>query len=209
MKRAFVIAVAMLLAAGTAQAGSLFAKGSGQAVALYADDTARKIGDNITIVIKEARVIKNETKRDDSKASVRSAKMTGKQDIVNNAANAATGDLFNLNNLNFNIATANSFQGDAKYNSDDSVTDLVTVQVSDVLPNGNLLVIGTRERGIEGDKQIVQVSGLVRPSDISFANTVASEKIGNFKIVYKHVGPENCFTKPGWLDRILNRVSPF
>ena len=206
---AAVIAIGVV--AGVASAGSIWAKATAnaKAQALYSDDKAAKLGDSLTIVINERGVIKNETKRNLDKKSSRSAKITGKQDILN-TADAATGRLFSLTDpLDVSVNAQSSFEGDAKFDSDRSVTDQITVTVSDVLPNGNLVVTGSRTREMEGDKQVVQVSGIVRPSDVSFANTIASEKVADFKVVYKHGGMENSVTKPGWLDQILNWISPF
>lgn len=209
MTRWVCILAAAAMAAPMAQGGSIWAKASGKNPQLYTDDTARKIGDSITIVIQERGVIKNETKRNLDKSSERSATITGKQDILR-TADQATGKLFSFTDpLNVKVEADSKFEGDAKFNSDRSVTDQITVTVSDVLPNGNLVVVGTRERATEGDRQIVQVSGIVRPSDITFANTVASEKIADFKIVYKAKGQEKNTTNPGWLDRILNLINPF
>jgi len=203
------LAVLASVCAG-AQGGSIWAKANSAAQAMYSDDTARKIGDSLSIVINERGVINNETKRGLDKSSARAAKITGKQDIITNAADQATGRLFSLNNpLDITVNATSDFAGDAKFNSDRSLTDLVTVTVTDVLPNGNLVVVGSRRREIEGDSQIVQVSGIVRPSDISFANAVTSDKVADFRVVYKHTGLENHTTKPNWLDRFLNVVSPF
>ena len=80
--------------------------------------------------------------------------------------------------------------------------------VEDVLPNGNLVVIGMRERVVDGDGQTVQTSGIVRPSDIAFDNTVSSKKVADFKMVYKSRGQDSLFTRPGWLARILNALNP-
>ena len=192
-------------------AGSIWAKSNVRAQALYTDDTARKIGDSITIVIQERGVIKNETSRNLEKSSDSSAKVTGKADYLR-AVDNLTGKLFNLSGtdqLNVTASAKNNFEGSAQFDSDRSVKDEVTVTVQDVLPNGNMVVQGERQREVEGDAQVVQVSGVVRPSDISFNNQVSSEKIADFNVVYKHRGQENSFTNPGWLSRIMNFLNPF
>ena len=87
--------------------------------------------------------------------------------------------------------------------------DRVTVVVVDILPNDNLVVTGTRDRKIAGDIQTIEVSGIVRPSDIAFDNTVRSEQVANFRIVTKHDGVAAPYTRPGWLGRIFDIVWPF
>jgi flagellar basal body L-ring protein FlgH len=62
---------------------------------------------------------------------------------------------------------------------------------------------------VEGDVQMICVSGIVRPSDITFANTVNSGQVADFRMVTVVGGTEGRFTNPGWLGRILNFLSPW
>ena len=50
---------------------------------------------------------------------------------------------------------------------------------------------------------------MVRPSDLTFANAVSSEKIADFRLVLRHKGQENAFTRPGWLEWLMNTANPF
>ena len=207
-----LIACVMVVAATTvpAQAGSIWAKSTLRTRAFYTDFTARNIGDPLTIVIAEKSKIQNSTSRNMDKSSSQEASLSGDFDIID-AINNITGKLFSLRspNLDFQAESANKFDGKASYGSDRSVDDEITVVVEDVLPNGNLVVLGKRQRMVDGDLQIVEISGIVRPSDISFDKKVNSQKIADFHFVYNNKGRENRFTKPGWLNRILNILNPF
>ncbi|MCK4277161.1 MAG: flagellar basal body L-ring protein FlgH [Phycisphaerae bacterium] len=205
-----VCLVVSLLVAGTSPAGSIWAKSTRRTRALYTDDTARDVGDSITIVIEEHSKIENETNRKMEKTSSRKASLTGNFDLID-ALDKLTGKLFSLRSpdLNFDASAENKFDGGADYDTDRTMADEITAVVEDILPNGNLVVLGQRQRMVAGDVQIIQVSGVVRPSDISFANSVNSKKIADFRIVFKSKGRENRFTKPGWLGRILNVLDPF
>lgn len=200
-------AVIAALGAGTAEAGSIWAKARGRAEKIYTDDTARKVGDSLTIVIEEQTKIENEVTRKLDKSNSRSAKASGKFDL-GNLVSWLEGRVFELPNADVSQTASNKFDGKAEYDSDRKVTDRVTVTVEDVLPNGNLVVLGKRERQMAGDKQIVQASGIVRPSDVAFDNSVSSKKVAEFKIVYKSAGQEDHFTSPNWLARILNWLNP-
>jgi len=57
--------------------------------------------------------------------------------------------------------------------------------------------------------QTIEVSGIVRPSDIAFDNTVKSEQVADFRIVTKNAGIAAPYTRPGWLGRIFDIVWPF
>ena len=71
------------------------------------------------------------------------------------------------------------------------------------------MIIGTRTRDISGDKQTIQVSGVVRPSDISYDNTVRSEQIADFSLVALSEGPTKSYNNPGWLGKFLDFIWPF
>ena len=204
------ILIASAVAAVPARAGSIWAKATARTRSFYTDDTARNVGDPVTILISEKSTISNSTNRTMGKSSSQSGSISGDYDLID-ALNRITGKLFSLRDpdLNFDAEAANDFDGKADYGSDRSVEDEITAIVEDVLPNGNLVVIGRRQRMVDGDAQVVEVSGIIRPSDISFDNKVTSKKMADFHIVYRMFGRENRFTKPGWLGRILNLLNPF
>jgi flagellar L-ring protein precursor FlgH len=75
-----------------------------------------------------------------------------------------------------------------------------------VLPNGDMVIEGVREIEINGDHQIVILSGVVRPVDIDQNNVVLSTEIGQLRIRYFGKGLMKDNLKPGWLVRVLNKV---
>jgi flagellar L-ring protein precursor FlgH len=211
IRQAAIAAIAFLSAGAPVRAGSIWARANGGApCSIYADDKAADVGDIVTVVIKEHSKIEHDSSRDLSKSDSRSAKVTnGKKLDILRGIDAVTGKLFNLPELDITTEADTTFAGETAFDSDRKVEDEITVVVEDVLPNGNLVVLGKRLREVQGDTEIIQISGLVRPSDISFDNTVDSTRVGNFHMVYSHTGRENRFTKPGWLARILNFINPF
>lgn len=194
--------------AGPALAGSLWAKGSARTRAIVTDDTARNVGDVLTIIIAEQSKIENETNRNAEKKTSRDAKMSGKVSF-NNVAGSVGEHIFDFPDVDYASSSGSKFDGKSNYDTDRSMSDQITVTVQDVQPNGNLVVLGTRTREVAGDTQVIQVSGIVRPSDINFANTVTSDRVADFHIVHKTSGMENSYTKPGWLTRIANALNPF
>ncbi len=210
---AWVVAVTLGLA-GTAdaRAGSIWAKAEGlngaRAVQLYQDDTARNVGDILTIIIDEQSTVENDTKRKGEKDSTRSITAAGTVQTND------VGQWWSHRNTQFTLPTINAtsnassdFEGKHEYESDRRIADQITVTVQDVLPNGCLVVLGTRQRTTDGDTQTIQVSGIVRPSDITFANTVPSGRVADFRMALAIKGHESRWTTPGWLGRILNWLS--
>jgi len=196
------------LAPASAPAGSIWARGSRRTQAIFTDDTARDVGDILTITIDEQTKIENDTSREMEKSETRDAEMTGTLDPANILAQVGK-FIFDFPRLDFASSAGSTFAGDAGYDSDRSMTDKISVVVEDVLPNGNLVVLGTRTRTVGGDTQIIQASGLVRPSDISIENTVDSTRVADFHIVFTSHGQDEDFVNPGWLSRLANALSPF
>ena len=75
-----------------------------------------------------------------------------------------------------------------------------------VYDNGNLLIEGNKEVEVNNEKEILRVSGIVRPEDISSDNTVLSEKIADARIQYTGTGDNHNAARPGWLARFFNWV---
>jgi len=206
-------AAALASAAPAARADSIWARATsrGAAPRVYEDDTARRVGDILTIIVNERSVVDHETKRANDKKSDRSITSAGTVHLrtLPQWWGQKANDTFTLPDIKADSKASSKFEGNADFESERSLSDRITVTVHDVLPNGNLVVLGRRQRHVEGDLQMVCVSGIVRPSDITFANTVVSEQVAEFHMVTVVKGPETQFTKPGWLGRILNFLSPW
>jgi flagellar L-ring protein precursor FlgH len=183
-------------------ASSIWAKRASTSKALYADDKANQIGDLLTIVISEEHKVDNKVKRDLSRNSSNQFGI-GEKDI------SVEHILLTVPEVNVDLSSSKSLQGKSDYKDERSIEDSITVVVVDIHPNGNLVVIGTRSRDVNTDKQIIQVSGIVRPSDIAFSNTVRSERVANFQIVAISDGVTESYNNPGWLGKILNKIWPF
>jgi len=187
------------------QADSIWAKRGKVMGDLYADDVARNIGDVLTIVISESSKVDNKAKRDLKKQVDKSTTFSGELGIVTPKHNL----LPRIPGFNMSAESTNELKSKADFKDERKFIDRVTVVVVDILPNRNLVVIGARRRNIAGDIQNIEVSGIVRPSDILFDNTVKSEQVADFRIVTKNTGIAAPYTKPGWLGRIFDIIWPF
>jgi flagellar L-ring protein precursor FlgH len=195
--------------AAAAHAGSIWEKASVKAHAIHSDDTARRRGDSITVVVVERSSIANDTNRKLEKKDERTANMSGTFDPAKLFAKPLGKNVFTFPVLDYTSSGETKFDGKSNYGSDNSLTDQVTVTVQDVLPSGDLVIAGTRVREVDGDRQTIQISGIVRPSDIAFDNTVSSTKVANFKVAYSGKGPASQYTRPGWLARLIDLFNPF
>jgi flagellar L-ring protein precursor FlgH len=203
-RRTMLVALAALptlLLSDALQAGSIWAKRGKTAQSLYADDVARRIGDVLTIKIDEGSKVDNKAKRDLQKQTAQSSAFDGKLNIGR--------VLPTVPGFTADAQSDNSLKSKADVQDQRSFTDQVTVVVMDILPNGNLVVTGTRDRDIAGDIQAIEVSGIVRPSDIAYDNTVKSQQVANFRIVTKNSGISAAYSQPGWLGKIINVIWPW
>lgn len=87
-----------------------------------------------------------------------------------------------------------------------SLSAIVTARVSEVLANGDLLLEGVREIEINGDRQIVVLTGVARVADVGPGNVVSSAALGQLRIRYFGRGLIKDSLSPGWLVRLLNKV---
>jgi len=193
-----VLMVVILMVSQTGRGDSIWVKRDKNLRSLYADDVARKIGDVLTVIVTEDSKVDNKAKRDLKKDVDKSITFDGK-----------LGNFSDLGEFGTSIKSGNELKSKADYKDERKFTDRITVVVVDVQPNGNLVVLGSRHRDIGGDSQSIEVSGIVRPSDIAFDNTVKSEQVADFRIVSSNGGISEPYKKPGFLGRTLDIIWPF
>ncbi|MBN2183260.1 MAG: flagellar basal body L-ring protein FlgH [Sedimentisphaerales bacterium] len=198
ISRLILLMVFMLVSTECLQANSIWAKRDKNMKAIYADDVARQIGDILTVEITENSTVDNKAKRDLKKETDRSTTFNGE-----------VGNFADIGEFGMSAGSGNELTSKADYKDERKYADNITVVVVDILPNGNLVVTGNRKRDIAGDIQTVEVSGIVRPSDISFDNTVQSEQVADFHLVTKNKGVSAPYTRPGWLGTLFDIIWPF
>ena len=108
-----------------------------------------------------------------------------------------------------NLASAKSdtgFKGAGTTTRAGELTAVVTGRVAEVLPNGDLFIESVREIAINGDRQVVVLTGVARVADISPGNVVLSTSLGQLQIRYFGRGLMKDSLSPGWLIRVLNKI---
>ena len=194
------------LFASWCNAGSIWAKRGPNSKSIYSDDKATQIGDILTIVISEDSKIDNKVERDLEKKTSRKLTFDGNQIV--DLGDTVNGLLPALPSFKLSASSEKSLEGQSDYKDERTFEDKITVVVEDIHPNGNLVVIGTRHRDVGGDIQTIQVSGIVRPRDIAFDNTIQSEQVAQFKLVTVNKGVTQNYNNPGWLAKILDILWP-
>ena len=172
---------------------------------MFHDYRARRVGDVLTVIIEETTGSDSQEKRELGKNTNAAISASG------SGSTSSLGQV--LRSFGFGLDLANSSQRsfDSKANSTiaRTFTDRMTFVVIDVLPNGNLIVQGCRQRMITREMRTLRLTGIVRPADISPNNVVQSSYIGNLYISYEGRGPESAATNQNWGGRIFNKLWPF
>ncbi|MFN7977179.1 MAG: flagellar basal body L-ring protein FlgH [Vicinamibacterales bacterium] len=167
---------------------------------LSLDLRARRVNDIVTV-----RVEENITASGSSDAAIGKTTSTGAgistllglQNKI--PAGVGLGDLASTK-------SATDFKGSGSTNRASVLTATLSARVAEVLPNGDLLVEGIREIEINGDRQIVVLTGVARVVDIGAGNVVSSSNLGQLSIRYFGRGLTKGSMSPGWLVRLLNKV---
>ncbi|MEE9391435.1 MAG: flagellar basal body L-ring protein FlgH [Planctomycetota bacterium] len=192
------ITILLLSASVSAEAQSLW-NPDRPAPAIFSDTTARLVGDILTVVINETQRVANDEQTTFDKSSSLDAVLTN-FDLLPNFLEPLP------------QVTANAekkFEGSGKVDKDSSFQTRMSVLVIDVMPNGNLLIEGTRTIIVDGDKKIIRLTGVVRAYDIARNNTVRSEFVANASLAFEGTGPLSRSVNRGWFSRLLDTVWPF
>lgn len=176
--------------------GSIYSAGGG--LALFEDQKARRVGDLLTVVLVESTNAKKT-------ANTSTAKKTT-DDIANPTLFGRPVTVNGTGVLGFNLGSDQAFTGGGASSQSNTLSGSVTVIVTRVLPNGNLVVRGEKKLSLNQGAEHVALEGIVRPSDIAANNSVTSDRIGNAKISYAGNGAVADANAMGWLARFFNSV---
>lgn len=196
---AFVVAVPAV------QAGSLWpANGAGER-SMYADRKASRVGDILTVVVAESAAAKSSQ----SKSAKRdSALQDAVQQFIFSVAASKLGT--HAGELPAtNVTGKSTYSGGGEVANSQSLDSRAAVLVTDVLPNGNLVIEGVRVVTFSGETQYVVLHGLVRPDDINSGNTVLSTNIADARVEFVDKGTLNDAQKRGWLSKVYEKLRPF
>ncbi len=184
--------------AGAAATGSIYASApaQGQRMRLFEDNKAREVGDLLTIVLVESTESR-------TRANTAVTKDTGVGISAPNIAGAGV-TYKGRNILQAEVEGSRQFAGGGVSTQSNELAGDITVTVMQQMPNGNLLVRGEKMMRLNQGDEMVQVQGVVRPADIGPDNRIASNRVGDARIVYGGKGTLARSNAMGWLGRFFN-----
>ena len=172
-------------------------------VFFYGDKKALRVGDIITVRIVESAQASNTADTDLSRnSSIKAGVSTffGKRKFLN---------LFKLDEDLLASSAQNSHQGSGSTTRSGQLTATMTAVVRDVLPNGNLVVQGTREVLVNHEQQFITLTGIVRPLDIDRDNVVLSTQLADASITIGGLGVVADKQRSGWGTWLFDFIWPF
>src|SRR6185437_7109760 len=108
-----------------------------------------------------------------------------------------------------NITGATNNDGKATINRQEQVTLEVAALVTQVLPNGNLVVQSHQELRVNHEVRYLQLSVLLHPADISSINTVPLDKLAEARVSYGGRGQLTNDQQPRYGEQVLDTLAPF
>jgi flagellar L-ring protein precursor FlgH len=174
---------------------------------IFADLKGTTVGDIVTVVISENASASKEAKTQTGRTSNMSAGISSFFGLER-SLDSMTGSSNDPAAL-IDAGTSNRFDGSGKTERKEALTATLTTQVIEILPNGNLRIEGNKTVTVNREMQIVKLSGIVRPSDISPRNLVDSQNVLNARISYVGKGVISDKQQQGWLVRALDQAWPF
>jgi len=187
--------------------GSLFHTASYRPA--FEDQRARFVGDLVTIEILEKIDAKQNSKSNVDKSSDVSASISALP-LLSSAQSAKLADKAKLGSK-----FGNEFEGKGETTSNNEFTSYITTMVTEVLPNGHLVITGEKQVGVNRSVDVLRFSGTVDPrhlrrgSDGHPGSVIDSKYVANVRVVSRGLGEQAEAQAIGWLARAFNSIMPF
>ncbi|WP_323659198.1 flagellar basal body L-ring protein FlgH [Aliarcobacter butzleri] len=190
--------------------GSLY---SMQGTSLFADKKDLQIGDIIQIVINEDLTAKSDNKRELTNNRNNSLGGGLLTPMGTNTLGGAVGNITNKVNenlgVNFGTESSTSDKGKVKTQYNETFETTISAIIEETYQNGNYYIRGEKEMLIEGQKQKIIISGVIRPYDITSDNSINSSQIANLKLLYNKDGTESDILDTPWGLNFMRKIWPF
>lgn len=187
--------------------GSLFGRGDNP---LFSDRKAMNPNDIVTVYISESLAQSSKASKSLSKENNSNL---GAGIITNNTPGtplaSVTSAINKYTNIGFETESGSSFSGTGSNTRNESFSTTISARIIKVMNNGNYFIEGSRELLLNGEKQLVQISGVIRPYDISQNNQIDSKHIADAKILYSSQGDIHRTSVKPWGSKIIESIWPF
>jgi flagellar L-ring protein precursor FlgH len=175
---------------------------AGYDMRLFEDLTAKRVGDILTVKLKESTSAKKKSDLDVEKDNSVSATAP----ILSGIDPSFIFD----KDISAKIASGYKFEGEGEANQSNELSGDITVTVVAVYPNGNLKIRGEKRVTLNDGNEYLRLSGIIRPIDIDESNVILSTKVADATIMYTGDGTLADSSKMGWFARFFySPIFPF
>ena len=172
---------------------------------MYADKRGLNVGDILTIAISENSTANKNNDNSTEKKSSLSAAITSF--LYPAGASGALTKNGQLPAMAFN--SDHIHNGNGTISDSETIVAQIAVRITDVLPNGNLVIEGKRETSFSGEHQTIILRGVVRSNDVASNNTVFSYNVADATIQIIGKGTVTDSQNKGWFNRLWDKINPF
>jgi len=198
-----------IVAPAVKRKGALYSR---KGASLFADKKDLQIGDIIQVLIDETLTNDSTDSREikkDNTTSIGGGVFAAPANTLSTGPQRLVKKLNNAFGMGFDSTSNSDFKGEATSKADEAFTTTISAIIEQTYQNGNYFIKGSKEMLINGQKQDIRISGVIRPYDISPENTVYSYQLANLKILYAKDGEEIEAIKKNWGTRLIETISPF
>ena len=183
---------------------SLWTQGSRR---FFKDQRASNVGDILTVMvdITDEAELENETTRE--RTNSESFGLGSFFGLSTELVEFLPGSPNPGNLVEANSASNHEAEGDIE--REEQISMSVAAIVTDVMPNGNMVIAGRQEVRVNAENRILQVTGLVRPEDISSTNEIAHEEIAEARIRYGGEGQISSAQERRYGQQVYDAIAPF
>jgi flagellar L-ring protein precursor FlgH len=186
----------------TQHSGSIYRQGHD--IRLFEDNKASRVGDTLVVLLVE---------KTDAEKQADTGISKGNETNIENPTLFGESVKFSSSgtpNLGFALKSDSEFTGESESVQSNRLDGSVAVTVSDVLPNGNLIIQGEKWLTLNQGDEYVRIRGIVRRDDVMPDNTVLSTRVADARISYSGSGALHDANSVGWLSRFfLSPLWPF
>ena len=184
-----------------------------QGASLFADKKDLQVGDIIQVVISEALDSSSNNKREltsNRDTTLGGGLATPKAGVTLGGTTSSLTNRFNSAlGVDITAGSSSADKGEAKSSFSESFETTVSAIINEVYQNGNYMIKGSKQILIEGQKQEIILTGIIRPYDISAENSINSNQIANLKLLYNKDGEEADVMETPWGTKLLRKIWPF
>ena len=175
--------------------------------AFFKDQRAANIGDILTVLIdiQDEATLDNKTER--TRASREDAGFDNFLGLETQVTKVLPEGTQASSLIGFGSDTTTS--GDGSIEREEEILVKMAALVTQVLPNGNMVIHGRQEVVVNFEKRLLQIDGVIRPQDITTANTISYDQIAEARIIYGGQGQITDLQQPRYGQQLYDIVFPF